>query len=436
RFTLRKGVKFHDGSPFNAQAVKFHFDRTFDPKAPGIWASFSGPIKGAEVVDDSTVDIVTTQPFGPLLINLTMVHAAIVSPAAVQRLGAEFARRPSGTGPFKLEEWRPADRIVLVRNDDYWGPKPALERVIFRIIPEESARMAALRTGEVHVVLNPSPAQLPAIARDRTFTVATVTGTRVVFIGMNLSRPPMTDVRLRRALVMATNRQAILNNLLEGAAAPMVSWVPPSIFGHKPMNFDGLYPYNPARAKELLAQAGFRPGPGGTLQRDGNPLVLSMIASRGRFLKDAEISEAFQAQMREIGVRVDLEIPEYAVVFRAFRTPTLDYHLVFFSWGNLTGDGDFSLVTPLRSDMVPPAGWNVSRYNNPEYDKLVDLGRTSTDQRVRLEAYGKAQDILARDIFFVPLYNTRDTFIMRSNVKGLAPHPVEYVLGLPGVTMR
>ncbi|MDR7543089.1 MAG: ABC transporter substrate-binding protein [Armatimonadota bacterium] len=436
RFTLRRDVKFHDGTVFNAAAVKFTFDRAFDPRTPARWASLAGPIKGAEVVDDYTVDIVTTEPYAPLIYSVAMVYAGIVSPAAVQRLGAEFSRRPVGTGPFKFEEWRANDRISVTRNDDYWGPKAHLDRIVFRVIPEESARMIALRTGEVDMVLVPAPAQLAAFARDPNFTVAQATGLRVVFIGMNLTRSPLSDVRVRRALVMAANRQAILQNILEGAAGPADGILAQGVFGYKPMNLDTLYPYNPQRARALLQEAGFRPGPDGIMQREGIPLVLTLLSARGRYFKDAEISEAYQAQLREIGVRLDISFLEWATVFTHVRAATLDYHLFTLGWVTTTADADYSLLPMFRSDQAPPRGWNTWRYFNPEFDRLVDAARTNLNPREREELYGRAQDMIARDIMFIPWYTTKEIAVMRSYVKGFVPHPIEYNQGFHYVWLQ
>jgi len=154
RFFLRRGVKFHDGTAVDAAAIKFNFDRTFNPQKPGIWAAFAGPVKGLEVVDDYTVDVVTTEPFAPWLLNMSMVHGGMVSPAAVRKAGEDFGRQPVGSGPFKFEEWVPRDHITLTRNDEYWGDKPFLDRIVFKVVPDDSARMIALRTGDADMVLN------------------------------------------------------------------------------------------------------------------------------------------------------------------------------------------------------------------------------------------------------------------------------------------
>jgi ABC-type transport system substrate-binding protein len=436
RFTLRRGVRFHDGTPFNAAAVKFTFDRAFDARNPGRWASFAVPIKGAEFVDEYTVDIVASEPYGPLLASIAMVYGGIVSPTAVQRMGAEFSRRPVGTGLFKFEEWRTNDRISVVRNDDYWGEKAHLDRMVFRVIPEESARMIALRTGEVDMVLVPAPAQMAAFARDSNFTVASATGLRVVFIGMNLTRPPLSDVRVRRALVMAANRKAILDNIIEGAGGPSDGILAPGVFGYKDMNLDTLYPYDPTRARALLQEVGFRPGPDGIMQREGIPLVLTLISARGRYLKDAEISEAYQAQLRQIGVRLDISFLEWATVFTTVRAATLDYHLFTLGWVTTTADADYSLLPMFRSDQAPPQGWNTWRYFNPAFDRLVDQARTSLNARERQDIYTRAQDMIARDIMFVPFYVTKEIAVMRSHVKGFVPHPIEYNQGFHYVWLQ
>jgi ABC-type transport system substrate-binding protein len=430
RLTLRRGVKFHDGTPLDARAVKAHFDRMFNASAPGVWASFAGPIKAAEVVGDYTVRIETKEPFSPILANLAGVHGGIVSPTAVRRWGEDFGRNPVGTGPFKFVEWRSRDRIVLARNDDYWGEKPALERIVFRVIPEASARMIALRTGEVDMVLVPPVEELPALERDRNFTVSVNTSTRTVFIIMNMSQSPMDDERVRRALIVGTNRKGILDNIVQGAGSAANDIMAAGIFGHAPVRLDTRYPYDPRRARELLGAADFRPGRDGIMERGGSPLVLSMISSRGRFPKDAEIAEAFQAQMREIGVRVDLQIPEYAVVFSVVRAATTPFHLILNAWGNVTGDADHTMTTTFRSDQVPPVGWNMFRYNRPEADRLIDLARVSLSQDERRRLYERAQEIIAQDLPFIPLYNMNNVVVMRSYVKGFVPHPVEYALAL------
>ncbi len=436
RFTLRKGVKFHDGTPCDAAAIKFNFDRTFDPKKPGIWASFAGPVKELQVVDDATVDVVATEPFAPLLLNMSMVHGGMVSPAAVRKYGADFGRHPVGTGPFKFEEWQPRDHITLSRNDDYWGEKPPLDRIVFKVIPDDSARMIALRTGEADMVLVPLVDQLPALRRDPNYTVAGIVGTRVVFLSLTLTQPPMDDVRVRRAIMMATDRKSIEANLVQSAGTLADSVITPTTFGYAPMHLESRYPYDPKAARALLASAGYRPGAGGALERGGSPLVLSMIGSRGRYPKDAEIAQAFQAQMHDLGIRVDLQLPEYPVVINALRTPTLNVHVLFSAYGNLTGDADFSLVNCFESDQVPPAGWNTFRYINPAYDKLVKAARVSLNTAERKQLYAQAQDVVARDVPAVPFYNMDNIAVMRSYVKGFVPHPVEYDLRVAQVWLQ
>jgi len=189
-----------------------------------------------------------------------------------------------------------------------------------------------------------------------------------------------------------------------------------------------MYPHDAKGAASLLAQAGFRPGQGGVLERGGAPLTLTMMSSRGRYPKDAEISEAFQAQMRDLGVRVDVQTPEYAVVFSSLRAPTLDVPLMLSAWGNITGDADQTLVTTARSDQVPPRGWNAFRYLNPLYDKAVNQARVSVDPGERAALYAQCQQMLARDLPYFPIYNMNNIAAMRSYVKGFVPHPVEYVL--------
>src|SRR5258706_9455932 len=238
RFKLRPGVKFHDGTPFNAAAVKFTFDRALRGNPPARWASLAGSLDGAEVVDDLTVDVVTKEPYGPILRTLAMYCMGIVSPTAVQKLGEGFSRAPVGTGPFRFVEWKTNTHVIIERNPDYWGDKALVDRVVFKVVPEEGARMIALQTGDADMVLFPSPAQLPALRKDPKFTVHEATGLRVGFVGMDAGLAPPTDVRVRTAMLHAVDRKAILDNIMEGSAGPARGVLAPRVFGYKDMKLD------------------------------------------------------------------------------------------------------------------------------------------------------------------------------------------------------
>ena len=430
RFKLRPNVKFHDGTPFNAAAVKFTYDRALKGTPPARWASLVGSMAGAEVVDDLTVDIVTKEPYGPILRTLAMYCMGIVSPTAVQKMGPDFSRAPVGTGPFKFVEWKTNTHVIIERNPDYWGDKALLDRVIFKVVPEEGARMIALQTGDADMVLFPSPAQLPALRKDSRFTVHETTGIRVVFVGLHAGQPPLDDVRVRQALLHAVDRKAILDNIMEGSAGPARGVLAPGVFGYKDMKLDSVYPFDRARAKALLGQAGWTPGPDGIMQKGGQRLSLSWVAARGRYPKDGEITEAVQAMLKDVGVEARVQILEWAAVFKQVRDATLNHHLFTLGWVTSNADADYSLYALFHSKNSPPAGWNTSRYVNPKVDALIEQARRSLNQPERERLYGDVQDILAREMVWIPIYTTKEIIATRAGVKGFQIHPVEYNLTL------
>ncbi|HEY8369284.1 MAG TPA: ABC transporter substrate-binding protein [Thermodesulfobacteriota bacterium] len=430
RFKLRRGVKFHDGTPLDAEAVKFTFDRALNGTPPARWASLAGPLGGAEVVDSHTVDVVFKEPYGPALRTLAMVYTGIVSPTAVKRMGADFSRAPVGTGPFRFVEWRTNTHVILERFDDYWGRKAWLDRVVFRVVPEEGARMIALQTGEADMVLLPSPAQLPAIRRDPRFTVHETTGGRVVFVGMQTKVPPLDDPRVRAALLHAVDRKAILDNIMEGSAVAARGVLAPGVFGFKDMDLDRAFPYDVARAKALLREAGWTPGPDGILRKNGQPLTLHWLTARGRYPKDGEIAEAVQQMLQEVGVDVRVDFREWATVFQQMRGDPFTPHLFTFGWVTTNADADYSLYALFHSKGIPPAGWNTSRWGNPRADALLEQARRSTNQSERERMYHEVQDLIAKDMPWIPIYNTKEIVVTRSDVKGFVVHPVEYNLGL------
>jgi peptide/nickel transport system substrate-binding protein len=430
RFKLRPNVKFHDGTPFNAAAVKFTFERALKGTPPARWASLAGSLSGAEVVDDLTVDVLTKDPYGPILRTLAMYCVGIVSPTAVQKMGEAFSRAPVGTGPFKFVEWKTNTHVIIERNPDYWGDKALLDRVVFKVVPEEGARMIALQTGDADMVLFPAPTQLPALRKDAKFTVHEVGGIRVVFIGMHAGQPPLDDVRVRSAMLHAVDRKTILENIMEGSAAPARGVLAPGVFGFKDMNLDRLYPFDRAKAKTLLTQAGWAPGPDGIMQKGGQRLTLSWLAARGRYPKDGEITEAVQAMLKEVGIEAKVQFLEWAAVFQQVRAATLAHNLFTLGWVTSNADADYSMYALFHSKQAPPTGWNTSRYVNPKIDTLVEQARRSLNQSEREKLYAEAQDIIAKEMVWIPVYTTKEIIATRAGVKGFAVHPVEYNLWL------
>jgi peptide/nickel transport system substrate-binding protein len=430
RFYLREGVKFHDGTDFTADAVKFSIERIKNPDDPGRSASNLRPIVAVEVVDDYTVDIVTDGAYGPLLNIISLVYATgIVSPAAVEEFGEDFTRNPVGTGPFKFVEWRTNDQITIERNDDYWGEPASLDQVIYRVIPEESARMLALDTGEVHMAMAPAPSQLDIYRDDPNFTLYETPGVRVIYFGMMTARPPLDDLRVRQAMVYGFDKQAVLDNIVEGAGYPPTAYISPPVFGWT--DTSEYFRYDPELAASLLEEAGWVDSDGdGIRDKDGESLSLLHFSPRGRYLKDAESGEAFQAAMRELGVEVELQTMEWGTLFEQIRQPDLPANFFTLGWSTATGDADYTLGPLFGSGSIPPDGWNSFEYQNEAFDELVATAGTSTDQEERAALYAEALEILAQDAVIVPVFNTKETIVTTGDVSGFVQHPIDYYLWL------
>jgi len=436
RFKLREGVTFHDGTPFNAEAVKFTWDRALFSDPPGRWQGLAGPIAAVEVVDEYTVDIVSSVPYGPLLLTATMVYTGVVSPAAVEQYGEAYGRNPVGTGPFKFVEWQTNDHITLEANEDYWRGRPALDRVIFRVIPEDGARMLALRAGEVDMVLNPPPSELAAFESDPAFAVSMADSVQVFYLGFNLDKPPVDDPLVRQAVAHALDVPLVVESVLEGGATVATSVISPGVFGHIDMELDERYPYDPARAQELLEQAGWTDNDGdGIREKDGEPLLLRVLPASGRYLKDREVAEVVQEFLRQVGIQAELDIFEWGTTFPLSQEDPLQYHVVSFAWLTTTTDADYTLFSNFHSEELPPTSWNKYRYSNPEVDAWLEQARGSIDEEERSELYAQVQRQLAEDLPSIPIYNTNELAVHSANVQNFQTHPVQYILDLYPVTL-
>lgn len=429
RFYLKEGVSFHDDTPFNAEAVRFTIERAVNPDFPARGVAWLGPVIGAEVVDDMTVDVITDGPFGPLLNHLSMVFVVgIVSPTAVELHGEDYGRHPVGTGPFKFENWVTNQAITLVRNDDYHGEPAFLDRVEFRVIPEEGARMLSFYTGDLDMLLRAAPAELPMLREDPSVTVHDADGLRVFYLGFNTSLAPTDDPTIRRALAHMVDVASINAFIVEDAMVEARSVIAPAVFGFRETGMPELYEYDLDTASELLAEAGYTQNAQGQyVDASGSPLTVTYWASQGRDMKDREVSEAILAQLTQAGINVNFIQREWGAYLDAHASDDNSYNLFMMGWVTMTGDAEFGMYANFHST---DTSTNYANYNNPEVDRLLDQARSSLDQDERAEAYGQALEIITEDTVWKPIYQTRETVVVHDHVHGYISHPAEYYVRL------
>src|SRR5215467_2955427 len=252
-FKLRKGVKFHDGTAFDTKAVKYFFDRVLGDEKPFKASLYTPVVRSAEVVDPATVRVVLKQPFAAFLFTIAHSAGGIVSPAAHQKWGKDLTLHPSGTGPFKFVEWVKGDHVTLDRNDAYWAGAPLLDRVVVKTVREDQARVLLLESGGADVIVNIPTEEIPRLRKDARFTIESTPTARALYVTINVAKKPFDDPRVRQALNYAVNREAIVKELFQNHAQVVSGVVAPLQNGYAALPG---YPYDPKKAKELLAQAG------------------------------------------------------------------------------------------------------------------------------------------------------------------------------------
>lgn len=427
-FKLRPGVKFQDGSPFDAFAAKFHFERILSQQSSSIKSLFTNVTEIA-VPDQYTIVFRTRAPFGPLLNYLAHGGAGIVSKTAVGKWGQDFPVHPVGTGPYRLQDYAAGERVVLARNDGFWGGRPCFDRIVFRVIPEDGARAAALETGELDTMV---PVPVNSVARLRQQKNLVIDSRPVItmmYIGFNLSKEPFTDLRVRQALSMAIDRKGIVDKILDGFATVADSPMAKGTFGYSP---SPTYQYDPAKAKALLAEAGWTAGPGGVLQKNGRPLKFVLWTPQDLYLKDVAVAQAAQAEMRAVGADVDLRTVEAANWFTTLKVPAgqAPYDMFMWSLTPTTGDGYQQLNELSRSDpdtSKPPLAWNLTHYVNPKVDELINAAASTVDQNKRKAALKEAQRIIMADAPLVFLYSLNFVVGYKSNLTGVRLLPNRFV---------
>ena len=410
---LRQGVKFSDGTPFNAKAMKLSWDRALDPKLKVPLRFTITMVNEIVAVDDYTVQLKLKYPFAPMDQTLSLVVAATISPAAIEKYGDDVRNNPVGAGPYKLTEWVKGDRIVMVRNDAYWGPKATVEKITWKIVPDVSTREAMLRAGQIDICYKPSPANVAALKADPKIKVDMPLDTRTIFMALRGDRPILKDRRVRQAFNYAVDKKAIVKKILFDAAQPMDGAVSPMLFGYAKM--ENQYDYNPDKAKQLLKEANFD---------FSQPVRLA--TPQGRYLFDTQVAEAVQAYLQAIGVKAELRVydwPTFMAAVYVVDNPQMDVSLL--GWGPLIMDSDMALYGQFTTSVYPPKGLGSAFYSNPEFDKLMEQSRLEQNPEKRKAILAQASKMVWDDCPWLWLHVEKFVIAYNSKIQNMPVTPTE-----------
>lgn len=416
---LREGVNFTDGTPFNAEAVKFSIERVLDPEVPTSQRGRLAQIAEVTVVDEYTVDIILTEPYSDLPFLLAQTASFIVSPTAARELGEDFGSSPVGTGPFIVDSFVSNESATLHKNPDYWQETGNVEILHVRRVSEYNTRRGMLETGEAQLIQDVLPEDLAALSEVPGVTVVTRSSTRQFMISMNVMQEPLGDVRVRQALNYAVDKEAITEFLFNGTAIVADSPVPSSAAGYTPI---GAYPYDPERARELLAEAGYP---------DGFEINL-WGPTPGRLLMGTETTEQVQADLANIGVRATITQNDGAANIEMITLPpeeSLQAGKGLMYLGGPAARGIQAFFNDFfHTDSWAPNAANRNFYSNPRVDELIDeAGRTGDPER-KQELYDELQAILMEDAPWIYLFTISLLWAHDSDVTGLEFLPNDLVL--------
>jgi len=442
-FKLRKGVKFHDGTDFNADAVVFSLARQYDPDHPyhqyGEWAYWGYmfyDIGRVEKIDDYTVKIYMINPNASIMLSLAMFTANIVSPANAEKWGEDAFSHPIGTGPFKFVEWVKDDHITLEAYDGYWKGKAKLDKLIFRVIPDASARLLALETGEVHGIEYPNPADFDRIESNSDLVLMSEPGMNVGYLAMNsgygykdanengirddnepwVKTPgyyePLTKKEVRQAINMAIDKKSIVRDLYMGTASVAKNGMPPFMLGYNDDVED--WPYDPEQAKKLLAKAGYPNGFEVTLH--------VMPVSRPYMFDPPKIGEAIQSYLAAVGVKVNFYQVDWGTYLQ--ETEEGKHQMCLLGWTGDNGDPDnfMNVLYGPNATSIGAAG-NYGFYNDMMAQELLTEALQSFDLDTRAENYSKVQEMIHESANWVYIAHSNQSLAFRKNVKGYKLHP-------------
>jgi peptide/nickel transport system substrate-binding protein len=415
-FHLREGVKWHDGQEFTAEDVKFTYETVIDPAAtPTVSKADYASIKSVEVLDAHTVRFRLSRPDAAFLSRLVLGIAPRHLLEGQDLATAAFNSRPVGTGPFILESWAKGEQIVLKRNPDYFGQVAATERLTWKVVPDSSALAMQVAGGEVSgaPLFNPEDAESLRVSGKVALYEALEGNTQ---ISLQLNNPLLQDVRVRRALAHAIDAEAIIREILRGAAVPATSDIIPLSWAYNPDV--PSYPYDLDRARQLMAEAGWYPGPAGILLKDGEPFRLTLMTDAGHRVRE-QVMLAVHKYWTDLGIEVKVGVQERnSFVFN--RVLKGDFDAVLLQ-SSVQIDPDLSRRFHTRS---MASGQNFLSYSNPEVDRLLDEGLATLDETERKRIYLEVQRLIAEDLPQISLYYPKTVYAFDPLVAGVKASPL------------
>lgn len=429
-FKLREDVKFHDGTPFNAEAVKFNFDRILDPatKAANA-AALLQPYKSSEVIDEYTVKLNLSTPSRAFLGNLSQALLGIVSPTAAKQYGDQLGQHPVGTGPYKFVKWEENAGIQVERNPDYqWAPElvdnpgaPYLDGVNFRIIPEEATRIGSVQSKQVLAAETVPPQNAIALKNDAELQLLQANTVGLPYtLFFNLDHTPWNELKARQAVQLAVDVDAIVKTLYLGTYERAWSPLSPGIFGYDP-SLENLIKPDLTKANQLLDELGWVKGADGIREKDGKKLTLHYVDGTPNREKRNDIAVIIQQQLKQIGIAVEVEITKdvRTVVFT-----NGDYDL----YGNSQVNSDPNALYSFYHSYDPDGQPTLSRLNSPEVDEWLEQGRVEPDDAKRAELYQKVQHYIIDNAIILPIYVYPYTVAASQSVQGIEFDSLGYPL--------
>ncbi|MEI4769087.1 glutathione ABC transporter substrate-binding protein [Psychrobacillus sp. FJAT-51614] len=408
-FKLRQNVKFHDGTPFNAEAVKVNFDRLADPNSGLKRHSLYSLIEKTEVIGEYEVKFTLSEPFGAMINTFAHPAGLIHSPKALEEFGAEVARNPVGTGPFKFVEWKPSEGLEVIKNEDYWKEGlPKVDSITFRPVSENGSRIAMLQTGEADFIFPVPTEQADSINGKNGIEIESKPSIIVRYMSMNTLKAPYDDLKVREALNYAINKEAFIKVVMNGHGNILDSIIAPDVQYYEkqdPYNFDI------EKAKSLLKEAGLENGFKAKLWGGNSSSAIKAM-------------EFIQQQLAQVNVEVEVVPMEAGTIsdkiWSVQNADDAEIELYYGGWSPSTGDADWG-IRPLLggTEAYPPNSYNVSYYNNSDVNSQIQSALKTADSDKRAQAYKEAQEKTWKDAPWVFL-STDNTMAGKKNyLKGI-----------------